>query len=363
MGWIAVTDHDGGHFMPQGLGQPQSGREVIPDASDLMSRGTLMIETRPAMEPRPQTLLSFSRSHPWHGGFSLQALPSGGITLIETQAGDVRHATLPYRLDDRTDSLRITYSWDAPARWGRLSVERPEVFGVASISLPPPHPIPLSDMRTVFTDPRQRHMDRDVIFAALSSRIEPVGPMPGLSGSVPVLTPGGYVAVGRLKRADQVLASEGAPVPVLQSLHRRVPAFGSFRPVRLRAPYFGLRRDIVVAPHQRVVIRGSEVEYLFNTEAVLVPARHLVNGFSALFADAPMMVSYHNLLLPGHEELDAAGTQTESLYIGRLRRKPDLVGLSVLSGFDRARLPEHPKPLWPVLKPYEAITLAMNRAA
>ena len=363
MGWIAVTDHDGGHFMPQGLGAPQSGREVIPDASDLMARGTLMIETRPAMEPRPQTLLSFSRSHPWHGGFSLQALPSGGITLIETQAGDVRHATLPYRLDDRTDSLRITYSWDAPARWGRLSVERPEVFGVASIALPPPHPIPLSDMRTVFTDPRQRQMDRDVIFAALSSRIEPVGPMPGLSASVPVLTPGGYVAVGRLKRADQVLTTEGAPVPVLQSLHRRVPAFGSFRPVRLRAPYFGLRRDIVVAPHQRLVIRGSEVEYLFNSEAVLVPARHLVNGFSALFAESPTMVSYHNLLLPGHEELDAGGTQTESLYIGRLRRKPDLVGLSVLSDCDRARLPEHPKPLWPVLKPYEAITLAMNRAA
>ncbi|SEN20226.1 Hint domain-containing protein [Roseovarius tolerans] len=363
MGWIAVTDHDGGHFMPQGLGAPQSDREVIPDASDLMARGTLMIETRPAMEPRPQTLLSFSRSHPWHGGFSLQALPSGGISLIETQAGDVRHATLPYRLDDRTDSLRITYSWDAPARWGRLSVERPEVFGVASIALPPPHPIPLSDMRTIFTDPRQRQMDRDVIFAALSSRIEPVGPMPGLSGSVPVLTPGGYVAVGRLKRADKVLTTEGAPVPVLQSLHRRVPAFGSFRPVRLRAHYFGLRRDIVVAPHQRLVIRGSEVEYLFNSEAVLVPARHLVNGFSALFAESPTMVSYHNLLLPGHEELDAAGTQTESLYVGRLRRKPDMVGLSVLAGCDRARLPEHPKPLWPVLKPYEAITLAMNRAA
>jgi hypothetical protein len=76
-----------------------------------------------------------------------------------------------------------------------------------------------------------------------------------------------------------------------------------------------------------------------------------------------MMVSYHNLLLPGHEELDAAGTQTESLYVGRLRRKPDLIGCSLLGACDRARLPEHPRPLWPVLKPYEAITLAMNRAA
>jgi hypothetical protein len=363
MGWIAVTDQTGGQFMPQGLGEPAPGATPVPEPDALMPRGTLMIETRPAAEARPQTLLSFSRSHPWRGSFSVQALPSGGITLVETQADDLRHATLPYRIDDRTDSLRITYSWDAPGRWARLSVERPDVFGLTSVALPPPHPIPLSDMRTVFTDPRQRVMDREVIFAALSSRVEPVGPMPGLSATVPVLTPGGYVAAGRLRRADQVLTTGGAPVPVLQSLNRRVPALGSFRPVRLRAPYFGLRRDIVVAPHQRLVIRGSEVEYLFNSEAVLVPARHLVNGFSALFAESPMMVSYHNLLLPGHEELDAAGTQTESLYVGRLRRKPDLIGCSLLGPCNRARLPEHPKPLWPVLKPYEAITLAMNRAA
>jgi hypothetical protein len=234
---------------------------------------------------------------------------------------------------------------------------------VHSITLPPPHPMPLADLRILLTDPRQRQIDPDVIFVALSNRIEPIGPMPGLASNVPVCTPSGYVPAGQLKRGDLVDTDEGQIVPVLQTVTRRVPAMGSFRPVRLRAPYFGLRRDIVVSPQQRLVIRGSEVEYLFGCEAVLVPARHLINGFSALYAETSDIVSYHHLLLPAHEEIIVAGTRTESLYIGRLRRNPDLLGASVLAGFDRARLPEHPRPIWPVLKPYEAITLAMNRAA
>ncbi|MGX0975946.1 hypothetical protein ACSSVY_001660 [Roseovarius sp. MBR-51] len=363
MGWIGLSDQSGGRFALSGLDVPQSKTVAPPHDCALMARGTLMIETRLSSEGRPQTLLAFSRSHPWSGGFSLQALPGGGIVLIETQAGDVRHATLPYRADDRTDTLRLTYAWDAPARWGRLSLERPEMDRVHSILLPPPHPMPLADLRTVLTDPRQRQMDPDVIFVALSTQIEPIGPMPGLSASVPVCTPRGYVPAGHLKRGDLVDTEEGQIVPVLQTVARRVPAMGSFRPVRLRAPYFGLRHDIVVSPQQRLVIRGSEVEYLFGCEAVLVPARHLVNGFSALFAETSDIVSYHHLLLPGHEEIIAAGTRTESLYIGRLRRNPDLLRASVLAEFDRARLPEHPRPIWPVLKPYEAITLAMNRAA
>ncbi|KGM87976.1 Hint domain protein [Roseovarius mucosus DSM 17069] len=362
MGWIGISDQSGGRFALHGLDRQQDGTPP-PDANALLTRGTLMIETRLSSEGRPQTLVAFSRSHPWSGGFSIQALPGGGIVLIETQAGDVRHATLPYRADDRTDTLRLTYSWDAPARWGRLSLERPEMDRVHSIALPPPHPMPLADLRTLLTDPRQRQIDPDVIFVALSNRIEPIGPMPGLTTNVPVCTPSGYMPVGQLKRGHLVDTDEGQIVPVLQTVTRRVPAMGSFRPVRLRAPYFGLRRDIVVSPQQRLVIRGSEVEYLFGCEAVLVPARHLINGFSALYAQTSDIVSYHHLLLPAHEEIIVAGTRTESLYIGRLRRNPDLLGASVLAGFDRARLPEHPRPIWPVLKPYEAITLAMNRAA
>lgn len=363
MGWIALTDRNGGQFAPGGIGA--AGRQAAqpPEPTALLPRGTLLLETRPAIGQRPQTLLSFGRTHPWNGAFSLQLLPSGGLALIETQERDVRHATLPFRPDDRCDSLRISYSWDAPARWGRLSLERPGIIGVRSTAVPPPHPMPLSDLRTAFTDPRQRQLDPEVIFAALSDMVEPVGPMPGLTGGVPVRTPAGYVEAGRLQRGDCVRGTGGAVVPVLHRLSRSVPSAGSFRPVRLRAPYFGLRADIVVAPHQRLVIGGSDVEYLFGTEAVLVAACHLVNGSAAVHAEAGPVTRYHGLVLPEHEEIEAAGARTESLYLGRIRRKPEIVAMSLLAGLNRARLPEHPRPLWPVLKSYEAITLAMTRAA
>jgi len=363
MGWIALTTRDGGRFDAGGIDDARRPVPQAPDPSALLPRGTLMLETRPAIGQRPQTLLSFGRTHPWNGGFSLQLLPSGGVALIETQERDLRHATLPFRPDDRSDSLRISYSWDAPARWGRLSLERPGIMGVRSIAVPPPHPMPLSDLRTAFTDPRQRHLDPEVIFAALSDAVEPVGPMPGLLGGVPVRIPGGYVEADRLQRGDCVRGTGGAVVPVLHRLSRSVPSAGSFRPVRLRAPYFGLRADIVVAPHQRLVIGGSDVEYLFGTEAVLVAAGHLVNGSAAVHAEAGPVTRYHALVLPEHEEIEAAGARTESLYLGRIRRKPEIVEMSLLAGLNRARLPEHPRPLWPVLKSYEAITLAMTRAA
>ena len=362
MAWIGISDHAGGCFAGQGLTSRQ--QQTAPIASDtLMPRGTLLLETRLSPDGRPQTLLAFNRSHPWPGSFTLQALPDGGIVLVEAQGDDMRHVTLPLEPDGRLDVLRLTYAWDAPARWAQLSVERPEADTPAFAAPHSPHPLLMSDAQIISTDPRRRTVDRDVLFFALSESVEPVGPMPGLTGGVPIATPQGDVPVKDVKRGDLVVTHDGEVVPVLQVVKRVVPAKGNLRPVHLRAPYFGLRRDILVAPQQRLVIGGSEVEYLFGREAVLVPARHLVNGVSALNGDGPDFVTYHHLLLPGHEVVMAAGCPLESLYIGRLRRKPDALARSVLAPFDRSRLPEHAKPVWPILKPFEAITLAMNRAA
>jgi hypothetical protein len=362
MGWIAIIDQHEGRFAPQGLDKPGTGRSYSPD--HLIPRGTLLLETRLSPDGRPQTLLAFQRLHPWPGTFSLRALPQGGIILVITQGDEIRHATLPLQADGRTDIVRLTYSWDAPARWGRLTLERPESDLIHSIDLPPPHPMPMADVEALARHRHNREMDPDVDFFAISTRVEPVGPMPALTSRVPIATPYGDMPVGQLRRGDLVLTDTGISVPILRMVSRTVPARGSFRPVRLRAPYFGLREDIVVAPQQRLVISGSEVEYMFGREAVLVPARHLRNGRSALYAKGPALVTYHHLLLPGHEAILAAGKcALESLYIGRLRRKPDHLQQSVLCDADRSRLPEHAKPVWPVLKPFEAITLAMQRAA
>ena len=363
MGWIGSSDGQENRFDPAGLRPDTPNAPIHVTPSMLLPKGTVMAETRLSPDGRPQTLLAFQRNYPWACSFSIQALPGGGFILIESQGDGIRHATIPHEPDGRMDLVRLTYSWDAPRKWGRFALEKPDADTLHTVDVPPPHPMPLSDLKTMLTDPRQRDMDDDVEYLALSDQVEPLGPMPGLTGKVPIKTPDGYIPIHRLKRGDMVVTENGTTVPVLYSIRRQVPARGSFRPIRLRAPYFGLLRDIIVAPHQRLVMRGSEVEYTFGSEAVLVPAKHLINGVSAFYLSAQDLVSYYQLLLPGHEVVVAAGCPMESIYIGRLRRKPDQLASSLLAGFKRNSLPEHAKPAWPVLKPFEAITLAMSRAA
>jgi hypothetical protein len=146
-------------------------------------------------------------------------------------------------------------------------------------------------------------------------------------------------------------------------LHRTVPARGSFAPIRIRAPFFGLGQDIIVAPDQRLLLRGAEVRKLFGKDAALVPARHLVNGTAAKHHPGMTTIAYTQVFLPGHEAMIAAGLGIDSLYIGRLRRKPAQLRASLLAGFERNDLPEHGYSAIPVLPWFDAITLAAYRAA
>ncbi len=329
----------------------------------MLPRGSIVIETYLSDAFRPQTLLAFDRTGAQFGRFSIQSLPTGGIVLVDALGDDIRHATLAYDADGRLDAMRITYVWDTATDLGRLTLEHTATDTIISVDVCAPLPVPHDDLIFALQHMPQTDVSDDLVFVALSDDIEPVGPMPALTGQVPILTSAGEMRAADIRRGHMVLTDEGEEVPVLQVVSRVVPALGSFQPVRLRAPYFGLTRDIVVAPSQRLVMSGTEVEYMFGREAVLVPARHLINDRSAFYAKSPEFVTYHHLLLPGHQALIASGSFLESLYVGRLRRQADALRCSVLANFDRARLPEHAKPVWPVLKPFEAVTLANTRAA
>lgn len=357
MSWIAMAGQGLSWTCPQRIDDRAQARSV------LMPRGSIMVETRLSTEVRPQTLLSYERAHPWPGSISMQAVPGGGIVLVLTQGGEVFHTVLRHRQDSRTDILRVTFSWDSEARQGRITVEQPESDRVVAQDTPPPPPMLLEDVYTLARRPQLVETDRDVVFLAVSDRIEPVGPMPSLVAQVPVETPRGPRPVSELQLGDTVTTRQGGIVPVLARVTRRVPALGSFRPVRMRAPYFGLRHDLVVAPHQRLVIGGSEVEYIFGRERVLIPALSLVDGFAAVYEEGVLQVRYHQLLLPGHEPVISAGVELESLYAGRLRRRRDHLSRTLLADVDIALLPEHARAGLKVLRPFEAITLAEARAA
>ncbi|MBR9650032.1 Hint domain-containing protein [Thalassovita aquimarina] len=364
MSWIALSDQNRQIFDLSGIGVGNRGRvrqDLTPNS--LLVSGSILFETKLPGDGRPRKLIGYHREHPWVSSLSVQELPSGGIVLVLAQGKDVFHTVLEHGAVSQAETLRVTYSWDAPARWGRLAVERIASGQVFVQDLSDPKPLLLSDLRVMTLDPLQRQVDRGVSFFAISTEIEPVGPMPGLSASVPVLTAQGYRAASQIRRGDLIRSPGLGNHPVLAVIKRTVPARGSFSPVRLRAPYFGLQQDIVVGAKQRMRIGGSAVEYLFGKQNVLVPAGHLVNGVSAIRHDAVETVSYYQFLLPGNEPVLAAGAPLETLFMGRLRRKRDVIGASLLAGYDRSRLPEHAAAAFPVLDHFEANTLADLRAA
>lgn len=366
MAWIAIADHSGAQFDAQGLGplgaRPNAQFESLP-ADLLVSRGSLVIETGLTPHKRPQPLLTFSQSVSGPLQISLQAIPGGGLILVIANGEDLQHCAISHAETGRTDVLRITYSWNAPARAGLVAVERSESDAVMLMPVQAPKPIMMRDLRALCLGEGARVFSEDVVYFAAATHIEPVGPAPTLAPETPVLTPDGYCAVGSLRRGDTIVTPDGSVVPIVHRVDREVPARGSYTPIRLRAPYFGLQRDILVAPDQRLVIGGSEVEYLFGQEAVLAPARHLSGASAAVAAHRPGTIRYCQLLLPEHEALDAAGTAAESLYVGRIRRKPDLLAASSLAKLKQSSLPDHGQSLYPVLRPYDAQVLADYRAA
>lgn len=364
MTWIALADKDDRRFSCFGIGHDKRDAPVCgTQDDDLLTSGSIMFETRQAPDGRPQLLLGYKSTFPWLRSLTFQAIPGGGVALVQVQGNDITHAAIQHKDSGRNEVLRITYSWDSTAKWGRLAMEHPESNRVVTVPVSNPKPISIEDLRNMMLGRGDQTFSSDVIFATLSSRVEPIGPMPSLLPSTPLATPWGFKPLSQLKRGDTVMTQDSGVVPVLETVSRTVPARGSYAPIRLRAPYFGLQQDIVVAPDQRLVIDGPEVEYLFAKEAVLIPARHLVNGFAALQETCGPTITYSQLLLPAHETMLAAGAPAESLYIGRLRRQPVHMASSVLAGFDRNLLPEHGQPAHPVLKWFEAITLASRRAA
>lgn len=366
MAWISVATPAQSWFWPQGLGADPSAPDCADFSNDaLMVRGTLMFETALPALNRPRLLMAYDGGGiiPLH--LSLQSLPGGGLVFILDQDGEILHGSINVADTGRADIIRVTYSWDSLARRGRIALEKPGDHVVHIVPVKNPKPMPLSDMLAITGDSTRVRIAPEVVFVAASTEIEPIGPLPTLSPNAPVATPAGFRPVAEIRAGDCVRGANGRDVTVAAKLRRSVPGIGSFRPVCLRAPYFGLQADIHVASVQKLVIDGSLVEYMFGTETVLAPAGHLSRfqeGVETPMAE-PRLVTYDQLILPRNETLCVAGAALESLNIGRLRRKHDMLDATLLAGLDRAKLPEHPCPRHRVLKPFEAVVLAETRAA
>lgn len=352
MGWLAwSTGHGTAHVHPS------------VSTHDEIACGAMMFEADLPAYPCAVTLLDVRALHPEPSVLRLQAIPGQGFTLLIGRGKKLFHATLSHTLSARTNGFRLTFNWDASTGEGSLTIEHPgedALFATKLKNCPPmPGALILGAISQLRSDTTQRAQ------SGLGFHKGPlaVGPGATLEYHTPVLTPYGYEKIGKLRAGDTVIDGNGDVVPVLAVLKKTVPPMGSHVPVRLRAPYFGLQCDIIMAGMQRMIAEGSDVEYTFGRDNVLIPAQHLVNGTAGIWQDSAGPVEYYQLLLPGGQPLVAGGIQLESLFVGRLRRRKDIFDLTTLAGCPRHRLPEHVRSSGQVLKPFEAIIVAEMRAA
>ncbi len=363
MTWIGITDLRTPVFDTRGVNTRLA--DMAPDPDDgILPVGSLVIEITYVAQSRiPQRILRYEKTRGWLRRFAVVLSADGVLTVDARQGDSVSHAQVTIAVPPRETRLRITYSWNAPQRTGTLTAENLDQEVLHQAEFDAPLPLPVEDARDIIGNNDETRIGRDTRYIALSDQVEPVGLSTGIGRGTPIETPTGPRLVEQLRLGDLVTTGGSGPQPVRWIVRREVPALGRFRPIRLRAPYFGLSRDILVAPDHRLMIAGAEAEYLFGEDAVLAEAVYLVDGKSVRHENSEQTVWYYHVLLDQHECLKYAGLWGESLFVGAMARSPDLIATTALAGMPHSAIPRHRSFARPVLSAYEARSLAASLCA
>jgi hypothetical protein len=344
MSWIAITDLTTPRFNIRGIGVASDAPDARPPAlpDEILPRGTLMLELRYNVEPgMTQTVLAYRRKRDWLRELYITLDGQGHLKVSARQGGAQSRAAIVLPMPARDSRMRINLTWNAPARAGLLTVEMLDEGQIFQAPLETPVPLPVEDVRRIMRNGGRTKIAPSVVFVAFSDEVEPVGFGTGILAGTPIDTPDGPVAVERLRLGDVVTTATSGPRPVRWVGKRTVPSFGSFQPVRLRKPFFGLDRDVSVAPDHRVRIDLADAEYILGTNEVLLPAAHLLNGKHARRAGRSRLATYYHVLLDVHDCLLHAGIWTESLYVGTIARRPAVARTTVLGEMPASAIPQH----------------------
>ena len=132
-----------------------------------------------------------------------------------------------------------------------------------------------------------------------------------------------------LKAGDMILTRSGA-LPMRWIGSTTVDATGNMAPVHITKGALGNDTDLTVSPQHRMLIGGPGAQILFSTEAVLVPAIHLI-GLEGITRKPLDEIEYFHLMFDRHEIISANGAPTESFFPGDM-------GLNALDRATRAEL-------------------------
>ncbi len=361
MTWLGLSDWLDRRFDPNGLGiDHDPSREA--KAQAVLATGTIVVEDIFDADSHEPLFVAALAPLKARKALCFQVKRDNRLELLAIKGSSAQKLSLglPYA-PDPGETIRLSFSWDSLTNWARLAFEYPERNTFAVTSFVMRWTVALRELEYLFLNSPWGLSDNG--FVAFSSRLEPLGPRPSLPIGSVLMSSQGPKPICDIKRGDVVRTADGEWVPVLQKIEQSLPAAGLAQPVVLRAPFFGLHSDQVVSADQILRLSGTDVEYIYGKENVRVPAGRLLNSASAVRALSGPVVRYAQILMPRHDLLSCAGATVESLFLGRMRRKPDLLAQTALNETPKAYLPEHVPPALPMLSTFEAHQLTDARVA
>jgi len=321
--------------------------------------GSLIIEvTCDHTNSTPPPLLQYENAGATNSRFLL-TMDQDGTIKTRLQIGDaVSQLEIARNTTKTLTQVRITFSWDLRNKTALLSVESPEQGSLCQAESTTPLPMPMEIIDALLAQRLPASVSANITFMGVSDQIEPVGFTPSIAEDTLIDTPIGSMPIENLLCGDLVTTQDNGPQPIRWICERTVPTRGLFQPLRLRAPFFGLTQDALVAPEQRLVFEGTEIEYMFGVESVLVEARHLVNNVNVIREPARCdTIRLYQLLFDNHEIITVAGCRMESLFIGQIAEHPEMLKSTLLAGLPAADVPCHKEIARPLLRSYEAMAL------
>jgi len=130
-----------------------------------------------------------------------------------------------------------------------------------------------------------------------------------------IRTPDGLRPIEELTAGDTVWTRSNPAAPVRWIGSTTADAAGKLAPVKIAAGAMGNSSDLLVSPQHRMFVGGAGAQLLFSTDAVLVPAIHLV-GLPGITRAPQPQVEYFHLMFDAHEIIEADGALTESFFPG-----------------------------------------------
>lgn len=288
MTWTAIWDRSGAHHAPHSP-LPQQGRS------------TFVFEGRLAQGGHDQDL--------WTGS----DIANDPFSISQDSHGQllVRQGSQSKRIDSRRvgpgDPFHLTVSAAPDRRFALLHLKNLANGQSFAVSLDGVAPLQLEDVA-----PPTTRLAEGAEFAAFANQDAPIGEFAGFETGTLIDTPFGPRPIESLAIGDIVVTAQGAPARLINTDRREALSMGAMAVIRMRAPYFGLKHDVLLSPYHHVALSGPEVEYMFGCPTVHAMACDLVDHVSVQQDFTKQTRILHRLHLDRSGYLGLGRTQVEA---------------------------------------------------